>query len=179
MRYGGLANPFVGFGALIVAVAFLGYVAVGPAGNERPEVQQTVVAAAERVGDGGSVAMADLLPFQWDRMYVFGSYTTPNAMNDALGFDWSPLSPLDTVISAGAVMPNDGLFLLVFVQGDNQVTGWVELNANGDPPFVEFDDSAGSGAISRASAIFTVQDASSWMFEGQYEAWELNLVRNR
>jgi hypothetical protein len=179
VRLKSLANPFLVFCAALVGLVALGYVGLRSPPNQQPALQGTIVRAAERAGDGGTVRLADLVSFEWDRFYVFGSGATTSAIGRTLGFDWSPLSPLEGVVSAGIPMPSDGLFLLVFVSGEKDVTGWVEVNGDGDPPFLEFGDSVGAGAIQRDRAVFMVRDVSKSTFNGQYEGWELDLAGYR
>ena len=179
MRLKSLANPLVILCVLVVGVGALGYAGLRAAPNQEPALQSAIVRAAERAGDGGTLRLGDLVSFGWDRVYVFGSDATTGAIARTLGFDWSPLSPLEGLVSAGIPMPSDDLFLLVFVQGDREVAGWVEVNGDGDPPFLEFTDSVGMGAIPRDRAVFAVRDVSSSTFNGQYEGWELDLAGNR
>jgi hypothetical protein len=65
-------------------------------------------------GSGTVFHMRDLTPFEWDRMYVIQPYTSPEATNRKLGFEW-----------AGAKSRNIGMFdtirLLVFVKGKDVV----------------------------------------------------------
>lgn len=43
----------------------------------------------EAVEHGEVFDMRDITPFEWDRMYVFGPYSTQDEMEKALGLEWT------------------------------------------------------------------------------------------
>ncbi len=61
-------------------------------------------------GNKEVVNMNELISFKWDKVYVFKPYSTPEMINQELGFSWKDV--LETGISE-----NDSYCLLVFVKG--------------------------------------------------------------
>jgi hypothetical protein len=95
---------------------------------------------ADAVEAGKPFRLADVTGFDWDRFYAFGSYTTPDQIDKALGFHWEDAKHSDFVES-------DGGSLLVFVR-DGEV---VEA----------FDQDWGAGHFSCVDRReFTPEDAS-------------------
>lgn len=56
--------------------------------------------------------------FTWDRMHVFGCYSSRESVEKALGFPWSDFSK-------SAIESSDSVVLVVFVQ-NGKVVGWYE-----------------------------------------------------
>jgi hypothetical protein len=118
---------------------------VGPP-NQRPEVATSVYAAVVDAADGGTVDMPTAAPFEWDRMYAFGAYTSDDYVSQVLGFSWGTGDSLR--------LPDDAFLLLIFAR-ERSVTGWVVLNdyqSNG--PLVLFDNAILGMPIARADAVF-------------------------
>ena len=69
-------------------------------------------------GAGGTVDFTQFGPPDWERVYIFGPYTTPKQVAQSMGFEWPQVS--QTSIHNGK-----GAYLVVFVE-DGEVTGWFE-----------------------------------------------------
>lgn len=69
------------------------------------------IAAEVAKGRDTELRMRELTEFQWDRMHVFGPYSSPDHIERELGFAWLPAA------STG-ITDNDGISLLVFVRND-------------------------------------------------------------
>ena len=74
----------------------------------RGEAMSYVLAEQVERGVGTSVNLADLAPFRWDRMYVFGPGTPIETVRDSVGAPWPGLARY------GRATP-DTVSLLVFV----------------------------------------------------------------
>jgi hypothetical protein len=77
-----------------------------------------------RQGDGAIVDFTQITPFAWDRFYVFGPYTSPERINEQLGFNWDGAKKTSIEL-------NNGVNLVVFVK-DAQVVYWFEHPRNED-----------------------------------------------
>ncbi|HEY0707873.1 MAG TPA: hypothetical protein VGG33_13805 [Polyangia bacterium] len=69
------------------------------------------------------VKMADATPFPWERLHVFGPYTTAETVENELGFSWW---------RSNAIESNDHFALLVFVRGGKVVRFVIHPRGNGD-----------------------------------------------
>lgn len=85
--------------------------------------------------------------FAWDRMYVFGCYSSRASVENALGFTWPDFSK--TTIES-----SDSVVLVVFVQ-NRRVVAWYE-----QPRTIELGGLANTNGYSRAEARFQVDRAS-------------------
>jgi hypothetical protein len=94
--------------------------ACGPAGH-RGDIDEGVRTAAINAGRGGVVDMAQVAPFDWDRMLAFTGYTTDDEIRDATGGIWP--AGEDTRI------PYDSRQLVVFLHGE-ELAAWAILNAS-------------------------------------------------
>jgi hypothetical protein len=147
------ARRLLGLAAAVAVLAVVAWVGVSAylvlftePPNERPEVAASVYAAVVRAGDGGTVDMRTAAPFEWDRMYAFGAYTSDDRVSEVLGFTWGTGEDLR--------LPNDGFLLLIFARA-RSVTGWVVLNDyESTGPLVEFDDAVLEVPIARDDAVF-------------------------
>jgi hypothetical protein len=72
-----------------------------------------------RRGPGAIVDFTEVAPFPWDRLYVFGPYTSSEQINQCLGFRWQPLWPT-------SFQDSKGVNLVVFVYG-KKVVHWFEF----------------------------------------------------
>lgn len=81
--------------------------------------------------------------FAWDRMYVFGCYSTRATVEKSLGFKWADFSK--TTIES-----SDGVVLVVFVQ-NGKVVGWYE-----QPRRIELGHLANDKGYTRSEAVFDV-----------------------
>jgi hypothetical protein len=69
-----------------------------------------------------SVNLSSAVPGSWERVCILGPYSNNAAANGALGFNW----PAESLTS---IKENDGISLLIFVQGKS-VVGYVEQPRN-------------------------------------------------
>ncbi len=130
--------------------------------GEKAELQAAISSAAAGVGDGGFLQLKDVATFEWDRVYAFQSYSGVSDVHEALGFDWSPLSPFNNLVFGDLFLGYDEMALLVFVRGDQDVTGWAILNGPdlGDS-FIGLRLRSQNQQFSRDGAVFGVSDAAS------------------
>ena len=110
--------------AVIVVIVGLGIWGFAKPANERSDLEGRLAAAAATAGDGGQFGLAAVTDFPWNRVYAFEPYTSAEAITNKLGFDWAPLSRFESAIFGDLFMPNEGFSLLVFVDGENDVTGY-------------------------------------------------------
>ena len=112
----------------------------GSAPNAQPAIQADLVRAAERAGEGGTVALADVVPGTWDTAYVWDGYSadTDHAVFPSVDF------------GSGAYGTD---FVLAFAN-DGKLVSWVRFNVN--DPLVYFDLPTGEVKALRNNAIFTV-----------------------
>lgn len=144
--------------------------------NERPHLGEIISTAAAKTGDGGSLDLADVADFPWDRLYVIGPYASSDDIERSLGFDWKPTSPAVHAVLGNASMQSDELTLLVFVRGEREVTGWTILNRDEDPgePFVNFDLEDGEPTVfASADAGFVVDNTTGSLVNPDYPGWLL------
>jgi hypothetical protein len=69
--------------------------------------------------------LASVTSFEWDRVYVFGPYSTPEQIREQLGFDW-PAAEDSKIEDA------DWMNLLVFVRDGRVVHAYEHDRGNGD-----------------------------------------------
>jgi hypothetical protein len=81
-----------------------------------PTLERDVRALFERAEPGEGVVLAEATPFAWDRVGVFGPYTPPETVRDAMGVR----VPRGATNALGAT---EGFCLLVFAAG-NRRAGW-------------------------------------------------------
>lgn len=112
-------------------------------------------AAAAQAPEGSVMRVADLTDYGWDRMHVFGPYSTPQDIYAELGVDWSS-SAID------AIQDNDGVTLVVFVEGDAVVGHVLHSRRHGD--LAELDE---AGPFTPDTAVFEVR------VEDQGEPWRV------
>jgi len=94
-------------------------------------------------GPGTTIDFAEVAPFAWDRVYVFGPYTPPAQIHTSLGFQWDG-------ISRTSIELNDGVNLVVFVRG-TEVVYWLEHSRKEELGWL-----ANSGGYAREQARFSV-----------------------
>src|SRR5262249_23709694 len=61
-------------------------------------------------GPGATVDFAEVAPFAWDQIYVFGPYTPHDRIHTSLGFPWPG-------VGRTTIEWNEGVNLVVFVRG--------------------------------------------------------------
>jgi hypothetical protein len=141
-----------------------------PPANERPELPGLLLSAARQAGDGGVVDLSQLTAFEWERGHIVGPYTDRTDIADCVGFDWTPDSELEGFFTGGFFGPSEGFALVVFVEGERNVTGWFVSSPYADSTAGFGTEEAECIGFHRSSARFRVRDAS---FE-QFERWELS-----
>ncbi len=150
-------------GFLVCAVLL---VACDPA-NERPALSDAAKTAVVRAGDGGTVDMREVAPFDWDSMYAFSSYQRDEDVSATLGFPWGNGDNMR--------LESDSMVLLAFVKG-KEVVGWDILNDfDTTGPSVDFADNLYSTAIPRQSALFRAK-LSAQTTTGGYDGYTLSLL---
>jgi hypothetical protein len=98
-----------------------------------------------RRGAGARVDFAEVAPFAWDRVFIFGPYTSPSAIEACLGFPWQGAS-------GSGINSNKSCSLVVFVR-DGAVVCWFD-HPRRDGDLVELADPKG---YSRQEATFRVR----------------------
>ena len=78
----------------------------------------TAIASQYAASGGATIDLASAVPVGWDRVCVLGPYSNNTAAAKTLGFEW----PAE---SRSSIATNEGISLLVFVQG-NSVASYVE-----------------------------------------------------
>jgi hypothetical protein len=73
-------------------------------------------------GPGTVVDFAEIAPFPWDRVYVFGPYTPQGAIDASLGFHWEGAG-------SSAINGHKGQNLVVFVRA-GEVVYWFDHPRN-------------------------------------------------
>ena len=125
--------------------------------GEMPNLHAELVAAAEQTGIGGSFALSDVADFAWDRAHVFPPYSS-ELVSQELGFDWSPLSPAGRLVWEWAYLANEGLNLIVFVEGEDTVTGWSILGTQYlDQAYLELSRDGSPVVIARGADVLSVE----------------------
>ncbi len=71
-----------------------------------------------RRGPGTVIDFAEVAPFTWDRLYIFGPYTPPQNIHSCLGFRWQG-------VRWTSIEDSDGVNLVVFVRS-GEVVHWFE-----------------------------------------------------
>lgn len=148
----------------ILALVIAGIVMAGVAlwafrapGGELPDLHADLVREAEEAGIGGSFALSDVADFAWDRAHVFAPYNE-GLVDQELGFTWSPLSPAADVVFGDLYLASEGLHLVVFVDGDQRVTGWSILGTEySDQAYLEMSPDGSPVVIERGADRLTVQ----------------------
>jgi hypothetical protein len=112
----------------------------------RPYLTARALLHAVKAGPGTIVDFAQVAPFAWDRLYIFGPYTSPESMEASLGFNWfgSRLTSLEE---------SKGECVVVFVRGANVVEWFHYSRGNGD--LVPISNLQG---YAREEAVFEVQE---------------------
>ncbi len=72
-----------------------------------------------------SIDLADAVPGPWSRVCVLGPYSTNTVARQALGFDWDAESRTN-------IERDDGIALLLFVEGDDVVAYTEHPRSDGD-----------------------------------------------
>lgn len=75
-----------------------------------------------RGGPGTLIDFAEVAPFPWDRLYIFGPYTPSEHIHSCLGFHWQG-------VRWTSIEESDGVNLVVIVRG-GEVVHWFEYPRN-------------------------------------------------
>jgi hypothetical protein len=108
------------------------------------------IAARFLQGDGTALSMADLAPFEWERLYVFAPYSMPEQIDRELGFACPPSRRAD-------IEHRDDVSLLLFVSGQRVTRHLAHKRGKGD-----FAVLHRVGGYSRAEAVFVVDSSRGW-----------------
>jgi len=96
-------------------------------------------------GPGTVIDFAEVAPFPWDRLYIFGPYTSPEHVQKSLGFSWPEYWRT-------SIQDSKRANLVVFVR-ERQVVHWFE-HPRKDGELGYLDDPKG---YARGEAHFRVQ----------------------
>ncbi|MFC4076990.1 hypothetical protein [Salinithrix halophila] len=116
---------------LLVAAGLLLLSACTP----QPSLEEDLNAAVKKVKEGADGGQGNGLirmnyvagNFSWDKLYIFGPYSTAKSINESLGFKWEEAGDVIRDLKG-----DEGLNLLVFVQGDEVVRHVKHKRKNGD-----------------------------------------------
>jgi hypothetical protein len=92
------------------------------AGCSQPSASRSIAAQLEA---SGTIDLRAAMPGSWDRVCVFGPYSTDQDAFQTLGFSWS-------LTDNSAVWQSDGVSLLVFARGNEVVAAVDHPRRNGD-----------------------------------------------
>jgi len=81
-------------------------------------VSRSFAAQVQR-GPGTVIDFAQVAPFSWDRLYIFGPYTAPKHVDTCLGFHWPEYWRT-------SIRDSKRVNLVVFVRG-GEVVHWFEF----------------------------------------------------
>jgi hypothetical protein len=105
------------------------------------------IAGRFRQGQGTTLTMSELAPFEWSRLYVFPPYTTPEQIDRELGFACASWQRAD-------IEHRDDVYLLIFVDGPRVTRHVAHNRAKGD-----FAGLHRVGGYTRAEAVFVVDSS--------------------
>ena len=108
------------FGSILATAAIL---ALGACDADGDQELSARIAVAASNGDSAVVDITKLTAFPWERLHVFGPYTTSEKIEKELGFSWR---------RSDAIEMFDHFALLVFVQNQRVVRFVVHDRGNGD-----------------------------------------------
>lgn len=113
-------------------------------GSGQPQPRPPLEYLEARVAsDAATVDLNALTPLGWDRAYVFGSYTSREAVEQSLGFAWPDYE-------RSAVDVQDGNALVVLVE-DGEVVHWFD-----SPPGIGFGWIANADGYAPEEATFRI-----------------------
>jgi hypothetical protein len=125
--------------SVVIALALSGAcISQAPPGDQG--LSDRIADLAQRVPDT-TVNLATLAPFHWTRLYIFQPYTSKEAAERVLGFEW----PYEW----GAIEGRDDRALLVFVDSGRVVAAFEQTKDRGN-----FAQAAGGVSYPRDSATF-------------------------
>lgn len=100
-------------------------------------------------GPGAVIDFTEVAPFPWDRLYIFGPYTTDEEIHRCLGFRWQG-------VWWTSIRESDGVNLVVFRRGE-KVAHWFEYPRHRG----ELGDLTKPRGYARGEARFRVQVLSA------------------
>ncbi len=115
--------------ALVIAIVGIGF-AIAYAGMRTDVVERADPDRFKRELAAASVGksyleLAEVADFRWDRVHLFGPYTTWEEMEQAVGTSWSTGSLFGDLLRGTSIgrypLDDDSLQKLVFLQGDKVV----------------------------------------------------------
>ncbi len=135
-----------GFGLATAFCLLLLLLCLGACSSKEDRFVKRLNAAVQAAKDRppATIKISDCTDFDWDRLYVFGPYTPPKAIEKDIGYKWRG-SRNDRLEST------KGINLLVFVRQD-RVTESFEV-----PRFTDFMDLAKKHIFSKVDAVFHVR----------------------
>ncbi|MFC6458559.1 MULTISPECIES: hypothetical protein [Paenibacillus] len=104
---------------------------------------------AQSNGETAPLYVRELTDFVWDKLYLFGPYTTHTQINERLGYEWTKNT---------LRLSDESSSLLVFVH-DGKVVQYLDISLwiQGDPDATFTPE----GAVLRSSKIFTNDNQSN------------------
>ena len=127
-------------GRWVIAVALLGLM-----GCSGPDPVSTSIGSVATQGPGTRLLLAEQAPFEWDRVCVFGPYTSDDHVKEVTGVD-------DSAAAAYDIRSNDRIDVLMFIAGDRIARSVAHSRARGD-----FGPELVGKCYSRAQAVFLVR----------------------
>jgi hypothetical protein len=128
----------------VLLVGALGWLTLCALSCNDPFISRPLWQRIQR-GPGTTVDLATVAPFAWDRVFIFGPYTSSREVDKRLGFHW------DEYWQTG-IEASKGYNLVVFVRGQ-RVVRWFEHARNRG----ELEELAQENGFARADAKFQVQ----------------------
>ena len=128
-----------------IAIAVL-LVAVGGCSGRDFRLERKIATEVED-NAGAAIRLEEITDYRWDRFFVFGAYSTPEMVEEELGFAWAEAPPATT---------SEIFMLLVFVE-NKSVVGYVIQ----DCKKADFRGLVRPGGYTPDQAVFKVVDHGS------------------
>ncbi|MEM8882836.1 MAG: hypothetical protein AAGD14_02055 [Planctomycetota bacterium] len=107
-------------------------------------------------GPGTKFRLADLTEFEWERVHLFGPYTSPETIEKTLGFSWCGSVRTE-------IQWSESITLLVFVKGDSVVRHVVLRRGRGD--FAGLSMKSGTVAFTPKESAFEIREGDhGWIY---------------
>lgn len=124
-------------GAILLGVSLL------PSGGCASRDAQLTLDSIDVAAGATSVDFSGEFDFDWDRVFVFGPYSTSEEVESSLGFDWREYAD-------SSIEGSDSVCLVVFV-ADGSVAAWYD-----QPRSVDLIELGRPDGYSRGEAVFSV-----------------------
>jgi hypothetical protein len=134
--------------AVAAVLAAAGATGCGPFGGVNGSLGPLADAVHASARTGEAFQLSAATDFDWDRVYVFGPYSTPDSINEEIGFEWDDAD--DSAIEGA-----DWMKLIVFVE-DGQVVRAFDHD-NGDGEFACLASPYLEGGLTRREAFVRVK----------------------